>query len=42
MITEAGFFHGVPDGVMALVLDRVTDGPAGQAGERRCEHENVY
>jgi hypothetical protein len=31
MITEAGFFHGVPDGVMALVLDRVTDGPAGQA-----------
>ncbi len=31
LVTEAGFFHGVPDGAMALVLDRVIDGPAGQA-----------
>jgi hypothetical protein len=31
LVTEAGFFRGVPDGVMSLVLDRVIDGPAGQA-----------
>lgn len=30
-LTQAGYFRGIPDSVLILLLDRVTDGPAGQA-----------
>ena len=29
-LTQAGYFHGVPDGVLALILDRVAGSPASQ------------
>ena len=29
-LTQAGYFHGVPDGVMSIVLDRVAGSPASQ------------